>query len=124
MHVGQLTPQICKNEQWEAVVLVFGVFDCTSLRLIFQILKYIPFFPPGRLTSEICRHEEREAVVLVFDVCNFTTLCRREGDVGIATLMHNLFSAFDAAVKTVPGLFKVRMTRYYVYACVATYFLP
>ena len=104
-------------------MLAFGVCDFTSLRLIFQILNPF-FFSPGRLTSEICRHEEREAVVLVFDVCNFTTLCRQEGDVGIATLMHNLFSAFDASVKTVPGLFKVRMTRYYVYACVATYFLP
>ena len=61
------------------------------------------------LTRLICPRQEREAVVLAFDVSCFTQLCRSEGDLGIATIMHHIFSSFDTAVKnsTVEGLFKM-----------------
>lgn len=61
----------------------------------------------GRIISEICPREERQAVVLVFDMCGFTQLCRHEGDVVLASIMHDLFSSFDKAVRTVEGLFKM-----------------
>jgi len=57
--------------------------------------------------SEICPREERQAVVLVFDMGGFTELCRQEGNVVLANIMHELFSSFDAAVRTVDGLFKM-----------------
>ena len=64
-------------------------------------------FESCRIISEICPREERQAVVLVFDMCGFTQLCRHEGDVVLASIMHDLFSSFDKAVRTVEGLFKM-----------------
>ena len=60
-----------------------------------------------RIISEICPREERQAVVLVFDMCGFTQLCRQEGNVVLASIMHDLFSSFDKAVRPVEGLFKM-----------------
>lgn len=61
----------------------------------------------ARLTRLVCPRQERHAVVLAFDICSFTQLCRQEGDFGVASIMHHLFSSFDAAVKSVDGLFKM-----------------
>jgi hypothetical protein len=75
--------------QGEGGAGVDGMHDCT------------------RLTRLVCPREQRQAVVLAFDVCSFTQLCRQEGDMGMANMMHHIFSSFDAAVKTVDGLFKM-----------------